>query len=49
MSRLDLFNAQNHRVAAGDVDFSFCVDGNSACILLLASFLCFGHIYEMDE
>jgi phage terminase large subunit-like protein len=30
------FNAQNHRVAAGDVDSSFSVDGNSACILLLA-------------
>ena len=28
-------NAQNHRVAAGDVDFIFRVDGNSACILLL--------------
>lgn len=31
-------NAQNHRVAAGDVDFSFRVNGNSACILLFCGF-----------
>ena len=28
-------NDQNHRVAAGDVDFSFRVGGNSACIAVL--------------
>jgi len=29
-------NAENHRVAAGDVDYKFRVDGNSACIFLLS-------------
>lgn len=32
---VDTTNAQNHRVAAGDVDYSFRVDGNSACIFFV--------------
>ena len=42
MSRIPESRRQNHRVAAGDVDYKTRADGNSVCIFLLSGFVMAG-------